>query len=68
MNSEPAAAGKGDPETGESVPALLTWNAETLPEPESLTYAKLVVVPSAAGGLPLMQPLNNKKARDASAY
>ena len=45
MNSAPAPAAKGEPGTAERPPAVLTASAETLPEPELATNAKLAVGP-----------------------
>ena len=41
MNSAPAPAGNGEPETGVRPPEVLTVNAETVPEPELDTKARL---------------------------
>jgi hypothetical protein len=42
MNSAPLPAGNGDPETGDREPEALTANADTIPEPELVTKAKLM--------------------------
>jgi hypothetical protein len=45
MNSAPAPAAKGEPGTVERPPVVLTASAETLPELELATNAKLAVGP-----------------------
>jgi hypothetical protein len=42
MNSAPLPAGNGDPETRDREPEALTANADTIPEPELVTNAKLM--------------------------
>jgi hypothetical protein len=42
MNSAPLPAGNGDPETGDIEPELLMAKADTIPEPELVTNAKLM--------------------------
>src|SRR5207237_10704542 len=56
MNSAPAPAAKGEPGTAERPPAVLTASAETLPEPELATKAKLAVGPAGVIGLSAMLP------------
>jgi hypothetical protein len=49
MNSAPAPAGKGEPLTGDMAPFSSIAKAETVPEPELLTKAKLMVWPEGIG-------------------
>jgi hypothetical protein len=49
MNSAPAAAPNGEPLTCVTAPFASIANAETVPEPELLTNAKLMVCPDGIG-------------------
>jgi hypothetical protein len=49
MNSAPAPAVKGEPPTGDMAPFASIAKAETVPEPELLTKAKLMVCPDGVG-------------------
>jgi hypothetical protein len=59
MNSAPPPDVNGEPVTGESVPLLPTRKAETVPDPELLTKAKLVLW--AGGGTALLMELQPDK-------
>ena len=63
MNSAPAPAANGEPETEVRNPELLTANTETLPEPELLTNAKLVVGPGMPGGVERVDPQPLRKMK-----
>jgi hypothetical protein len=68
INSAPAPDGNGEPETGDRLPEELMAKADTEPEPELLTKAKLDVVPDDIIILefPIPQPFSKKKvARNA---
>jgi hypothetical protein len=57
MNSAPAPDAKGEPVTVERPPDALTAKADTLPEPELATKAKLTVGPAGIIGLfPMFPP------------
>jgi len=45
INSEPPPDGNGELETDDRLPEELTANADTVPEPELLTKAKLAGIP-----------------------
>lgn len=68
MNSAPAPALNGEPESVESPPVVLMAKAETVAEPELLTKANAAVWPGAEGGLPIMlQPTKPAKIRMSEA-
>jgi hypothetical protein len=63
INSAPAPAAKGEPDTEERLPEVLMANAEIVPDPEFATKAKLVVgfdavIGTAAAFIPLPQPVS----------
>lgn len=69
MNSAPAAAVKGEPLTVESAPFASIAKAETVPDPELLTKAKLMVCPDGIGeGEWFIMPQPMAKASIAAAH